>query len=94
MTALNLNLFRKWLKNDDGEWETDDVSGDICGERFLYLPVVVPPKGELFDGFSLSGPDGENISVLSHTEYLRLVAVSTPPARRREPASCARCAPP
>jgi hypothetical protein len=68
------SLFRKWVKAEDGTWGIDDVAGEFHEKRVLYLPVIVPPKGELFDGFSLSGAGGENISVLSHTEYLRLVA--------------------
>jgi hypothetical protein len=40
----------------------------------VLFPVLVPRKGELSDNFVLRMASGENVPVLSHREYLQLVA--------------------
>jgi hypothetical protein len=53
---------------------TRNVAEDYVQKNVLYLPILVPSKGVMLDGFALRGPGGEIVPALSYTEYLRLVA--------------------
>lgn len=46
------------------------------GRRSVYFPVLIPPKGELANDLQVFAPDGSLVPVLSHQQYLRLVARS------------------
>jgi hypothetical protein len=55
----------------EGLWKIKPIEDE---RQSVYMPVLIPSKGELHDDLHIRGADGEALNSLSYREYLTLVA--------------------